>query len=78
MESRNEAKALASRKGEDCNFTLREARGAQRKRLRAMELGKQVGPDEGHRALKEMEKINEGAVGEVRRLVEGARRGLDG
>lgn len=78
LESRNEAKALASKKGEDCNFALREARGAQRKRHRAMELGKQVGPDEGHRALKEMEKINEGAVAEVKKLVESTRRGLDG
>lgn len=78
LESRNEAKALASKKGEDCNFVLREARGAQRKRHRAMELGKQVGPDELHRALKEMEKTNEVAVAEIKKLVEGARRGLDG
>jgi len=78
QESRNEAKALASKKGENCNFVLREARGAQRKRHRAMELGKQVGPDELHRALKEMEKINEGAVGEVKKMVEGCRRGLEG
>lgn len=43
-----------------------------------MELGKQVGPDDARRAEKEMEKINERAMGEAKKLVEGARRGLDG
>ena len=43
-----------------------------------MELGKQVGPDDSRRAEKEMERINERAMGEAKKLVEGARRGLDG
>ena len=77
-ESREAAKALASKKGEEAMFALREARGAQRKRLRAMELGKQVGPDDLRRAEKEMEKLNEKAVQEGKKLVEGARKGLDG
>lgn len=69
---------LASQKGEAALFALREARGAQRKRLRALELGKKVGPDEMKKALAEMEKVNERAVGEGKKLVEGCRRGLQG
>lgn len=59
-------------------FALREARGAQRKRLRAMELGKQVGPDDLRRAEKEMEKLNEKAVQEGKKLVESSMKGLNG
>lgn len=78
QESREAAKALASKKGDEALVALREARGVEKKRLRAMELGKQVGPDDSRRAEKEMEKINERAMGEAKKLVEGARRGLDG
>ena len=78
QESRETAKALASKKGEEALFAVREARGAEKKRLRAMALGKQVGPDDLRRAEKEMEKVNERAMGEAKKLVEGARRGLEG
>ncbi|KAF6229948.1 hypothetical protein HO133_004286 [Letharia lupina] len=77
-ESRLAAKKQADKKGEEALFALREARGAQRKKHRSMELGKLVGPDELRRAEREVEKVNEGAVGEARRLVEGCRRGLEG
>ena len=77
-ESRAGAKALASRKGEECLFQLREARGAQRKRHRSMELGRLVGPDDLRRALKEMETRNEGALAEVKKMVERCRKGLEG
>lgn len=77
-ESREEAKRQADRRGEEALFALREARAAQRKRHRRMGLGKLVGPDELFRAERERERINEGAVGEARGLVEGCRRGLGG
>lgn len=77
-ESRLAAKKQADKKGEEALFALREARGAQRKKHRSMELGRLVGPDELRRAEREVEKVNEGAVGEARRLVEGCRRGLEG
>ena len=77
-ESREAAKAVASKKGEEAMFVLREARGAQRKRLRAMELGRQVGPDDARKVEKEMEKLNEKAVAEGKKMVEGCRKGLDG
>lgn len=43
-----------------------------------MELGKLVGPDELRRAEKEVERLNEGAVGVAKGMVEGCRRGLEG
>jgi len=57
---------------------VREARGAQRKRLRGMGVGRVVGPDELRRAEREVERINGVAGGEVKRVVEGCRRGLEG
>lgn len=39
-----------------------------------MALGRVVGPDEMRRAEAELERRNEGGVGEVRGLVEGVRR----
>ena len=77
-ESRLAAKKQADKKGEEALFALREARGAQRKRHRRMELGRLVVPDELRRAEREVERMNEGAVGEAKGLVEGCRRGLEG
>ncbi|KAL9077813.1 MAG: hypothetical protein Q9161_000185 [Pseudevernia consocians] len=77
-ESRLAAKKHADKKGEEALFALREARGTQRKRHRSMELGKLVGPDELRRAEKEVERLNEGAAGVAKGMVEGCRRGLEG
>lgn len=77
-ESRALAKKQAKIRGEEALFSLKEARAAQRKRYRLMRLAKEVGPDELFRAEREVETINEGAVGEVRGLVEGCRKGLEG
>lgn len=77
-ESREVAKKQAGKKGEEALFALREARGAQRKRHRGMELGNLVVPDELRRAGREVERMSEGAAGEARGLVEGCRRGLEG
>lgn len=63
-------------RGEAALFALREARGAQKKKLRAMELAKEVGPDERFRAEKKMDGVNEGGVGECKRVVEERRKGL--
>ena len=77
-ESRLAAKKQADRKGEEALFALREARGAQRKRHRSMELGRLVGPDGLRRAEKEVEKLNEGAVGAAKGMVGDCKRGLEG
>ncbi len=77
-ESRLAAKKQADGKGEEAQFALREARGAQRKRHRRMELGRLVGPDELRRAEREVERVNEEAVRVARGMVDLCRRGLEG
>ena len=75
-ESRDEAQQQAVTRGQLTLGELREARGAQRKRLRGLELGKLVGPDDLVSAQKGVEKRNEGAVAEVLKMVDGCRMGL--
>lgn len=70
--------AAASLKGDQAMFALREARGAHRKKLRAMELAKKVGPDMLKIAERKMEEAKNRAVDEGKRLVDACRRGLDG
>ncbi|KAL9009638.1 MAG: hypothetical protein Q9173_005349, partial [Seirophora scorigena] len=55
-ESRHAALSVVSAKGEAALFALREARGAQKKRLRQLKLAAKVGPDSLRRAEKELEK----------------------
>ncbi|KAI4179612.1 MAG: hypothetical protein LQ348_005363, partial [Seirophora lacunosa] len=55
-ESRHAALSAVSAKGEAALFALREARGAQKKRLRQLKLAAKVGPDSMRRAEKELEK----------------------
>ncbi|KAL9018989.1 MAG: hypothetical protein Q9185_003731 [Variospora sp. 1 TL-2023] len=75
-ESRQTALALVSAKGESALFALREARGAQKKRLRQLKLAAKVGPDKLHRAEKELEKVTERGVVEVKKVVEAGRKAL--
>ena len=57
---------------------MREARGAQRKRLRALELGRLVGPDELQKVEKNVEKVNGAAVVKAKKMVEDSRRRVMG
>ncbi|KAL8679145.1 MAG: hypothetical protein Q9186_004536 [Xanthomendoza sp. 1 TL-2023] len=75
-ESRLAALSKVSSRGESALFALREARGAQKKRLRELRLAKKVGPDKLWKAEQELEKVNEGGVGRVKKVVEERRRGL--
>ncbi|KAL8812420.1 MAG: hypothetical protein Q9223_007296, partial [Gallowayella weberi] len=63
-------------RGESALFALREARGAQKKILRQLQLAKKVGPDRLNRAERELEKVNEGGVGKVKKVVEEKRKAL--
>lgn len=56
---------------------VRNARGAMQKKLRAMEIKKVVRPDDSKKAHKEMEKVVEKGNGEVKKLVEAARKGME-
>ena len=77
-ESRLEASKIAQEKGDRANFELKEARGAQKKRLRALELAKIAGPDQIRKATEKMEKVNEKAGGGVKKLVEDGKRRVEG
>ena len=76
-ESRDLALAAASKAGEAANVGIRNARGAMQKRLRAMELKKVVRPDDLKKAHKEMEKVVEKGVADVKKSVDAARKTME-
>ncbi|MCJ1415549.1 hypothetical protein MMC32_001881 [Xylographa parallela] len=77
QESRLQTIAAASKAGEAAGHAVRQARGAQQKLLRAMELAKKVRPDDLKKAKDRMEKVVEKGNEEVKKRVEGARRALE-
>ncbi|KAH8679821.1 ribosome recycling factor-domain-containing protein [Tricladium varicosporioides] len=76
-ESRDLALSQASKTGETAKTAVQAARAVQQKRLRAMELKKTVRPDDAKKAHKEMEKIVEKGVGDVKKAVDAARKGME-
>ena len=76
-ESRRQASVIAHERGEAALHALREARGAQKKRLRALELSRKAGPDSLRRAEKELEKLNHKAKEELERIVVDRQRMLE-
>ncbi|MCJ1284941.1 hypothetical protein MMC26_004278 [Xylographa opegraphella] len=77
QESRQQTLAAASKAGEAAGHAVRQARGAQQKVLRSMELARTVRPDDLKKAKERMEKVVERGNEEVKRRVEGARRVLE-
>ncbi len=69
--------SAASKAGETANVGIRNARGAMQKRLRGMELKKAVRPDDLKKAHKEMEKVVEKGVAEVKKTVDAARKTME-
>ncbi|THV47924.1 hypothetical protein BGAL_0279g00050 [Botrytis galanthina] len=76
-ESRDAALQAASKAGEIASNGVRNARGAMQKKLRAMEVKKTVRPDDSKKAHKEMEKVVEKGNGEVKKIVDAARKGME-
>ncbi|KAF7910225.1 uncharacterized protein EAE98_012180 [Botrytis deweyae] len=76
-ESRDAALQAASKAGEMASNGVRNARGAMQKKLRAMEVKKTVRPDDSKKAHKEMEKVVEKGNGEVKKIVDAARKGME-
>lgn len=76
-ETRKSAVAEALKAGEKASTSLRDARGKQQKRLRAMQLGKSARPDDLKKGGVAMEKVVERGTAEVKRVVEGARKVLE-
>lgn len=76
-ESRDLALSAASKAGETATVGIRNVRGTMQKRLRAMELKKVVRPDDLKKAHKEMEKIVEKGVADVKKTVDAARKAME-
>ena len=76
-ESRKESVNEATKAGDKAGNAVRDARSKQQKKLRAIELGKSARPDDLKKAKGLMEKVVERGQGEVKRVVEEKRRGLE-
>ena len=78
-ESRKAVVNEAVKAGEKASTALRDARGRQQKKLRALQLDKnsKVRPDDLKKAGTQMEKVVEKGTAEVKRLVDNARKVLD-
>ncbi|GAB7348811.1 hypothetical protein MBLNU459_g7527t2 [Dothideomycetes sp. NU459] len=76
-ESRNAALAQAAKAGETAGLAIRNARQVQQKKLRQLQLAKSARPDDLKKAGQLMEKVVEKGAGEVKRIVDGARKVLD-
>lgn len=76
-ESRDQAVQQAVRAGEKAGDAVRNARGAMQKRLRGMQVAKSVRPDDLKKAGERMEKVVERGQGEVKRIVDAAKKVLE-
>ena len=77
-ESRRAAVAEAVKAGQKAGTSVRDARGKQQKKLRGMQVSKSAIPDDLKKAGGLMEKVVEAGTAEVKRVVEGARKVLEG
>ncbi|EME38455.1 hypothetical protein DOTSEDRAFT_96214, partial [Dothistroma septosporum NZE10] len=76
-ESRKAAVQEAVKAGEKASMAVRDARGKQQKKLRAMQLGKAARPDDLKKASIQMEKVVERGTSEVKKIVDNAKKVLD-
>ncbi|KAK4938083.1 hypothetical protein LTR10_021404 [Elasticomyces elasticus] len=76
-ESRREVVGEASKAGEKAGTSIRDARGKQQKKLRAMQVSKTARPDDLKKAGTAMEKVVEKGTAEVKRIVDSAKKVLE-
>lgn len=76
-DSRKAAVAEASKAGDKASTTIKDARAKQQKKLRTMQLSKSARPDELKKAQTAMEKVVEKGSGEVKKVVDAARKVLE-
>lgn len=76
-DSRKAVIAEATKAGEKAGTSMRDARGKQQKKLRAMQLGKSSRPDDLKKAGAGMEKVVEKCSVEVKRIVDVAKKVLE-
>lgn len=76
-ESRKAAVDEASKAGEKALTSIRDARGKQQKKLRAMQLAKSARPDDLKKAGTQMEKAVEVGSADVKKVVDQAKKVLE-
>lgn len=77
-DARLEALQTVTKAGEQAAAAVRAARAVMQKRLRGMGVAKSARPDDLRKAGEGMEKVVERGVGDVKGVVEGAKRVLGG
>lgn len=77
-ESRRAVVNEAVTAGEKAGSSVRDARSKQQKKLRVMQVSKSARPDDLKKAGERMEKVVEKAQGEVKGIVERAKKVLEG
>lgn len=75
-ESRQAAVDEAAKAGEKASASIRDARGKQQKKLRALQLSKSARPDDLQKAGAMMEKVVEKGTAELKKVVENAKKVL--
>lgn len=63
--------------GEKASTSIRDARGKQQKKLRAMQLNKSARPDDLKKAGTMMEKVVEKGSAELKKMVDSAKKVLE-
>ena len=76
-DSRRAVVTEANQAGERASVNLRNARGKQQKKFRAMQLAKSARMDVLKKAGTQMEKVVEKGTAELKRLVDGAKKVLE-
>ncbi|GAB7328809.1 hypothetical protein MBLNU13_g00697t1 [Cladosporium sp. NU13] len=76
-DSRKAAVAEAAKAGDKAATTIKDARSKQQKKLRTMQLNKTARPDELKKAGAAMEKVVEKGSGEVKKVVDAAKKVLE-
>ena len=68
----------ATKAGEKASMRIKDARAGQQKKIRNMQVNKTARPDDLKKAAEKMEKIVEKGQGEVKKIVDSARKVLEG
>ena len=76
-ESRLQVVDEANKAREKAALQLRDARGKQQKKLRAIQLAKTARPDDLKKASTMMEKVVEEGSGELKKIYEKAKKGIE-
>jgi ribosome recycling factor len=76
-DSRKAAVAEAAKAGDKAGTAIKDARSKQQKKLRGMQLSKTARPDELKKAGTAMEKVVEKGSGEVKKVVDAAKKVLE-